>query len=276
MSPTIHNAEADNLLKEIYAILKEPKALELTDREKLEKRLKKVIDLRWEDSNIFESYFNEFSTVLGAMTRMDFTKRMTETDDPDSFLNLIATSFNRINERLEQNFVGMEFVPELMDSIRVKNRIVIVSSDKLTINRAFANIEDLDLNVKGLDRQPLAWVVSQKVLTFLMAEEGSYYEYTGELSHAVFPTLENRKAHFSVRNGKHIVVTITLYPDNVIEENKDRMLQLIRGLNQHFQTHPETVKSILGLAYSLELKNIVEQLLPYINSKFPPQQKPLF
>lgn len=274
MSLTIPNSEADLLLNEIYKIIQNPKKLE-TDREILEKRLKKVIDLRWEDSNVFESYFAELNRVLGAMSQMDFTQRMQETDDPESLLNLIAVSFNRINDRLEENYVGMEFIPELMDSIKVNNRIVLVSSDKLTINRGFANIEDLNVNIKGLINQPVSWVISQRVLTFLIAEEGSYYEYTGELSAAVFPTLENRKAHFSVKNGKHLIVTITLYPDNVIEENKDRLLQLVRGLNQHFENHPEAVKSLHGLAYSLELKSLADQLLPYINKKFPPQQKPL-
>lgn len=110
---------------------------------------------------------------------------------------------------------------------------------------------------------------------FLFAEDGSSYEYTGELSAALFPTLKNRKAHFSVRNGKQLVVTITLYPDNVIEENKDRILKLIRGLDQHFKTHPKAIKSISGFAYSLELNSLANQLLPHIDKKFPPQSKPL-
>ena len=275
MNLTIPSSEADQLLEEIYSLLKEPRKLELSDREKLEKRLKKVIDLRWEDSNLFESYFTELNMVLGAMSNMDFTKRMKENDDPESFLNLISVSFNRINDRLEENFIGMDFIPDLIDTIKVKNRIVIVSSDKVKINRAFANIEGLDLNTKGLVQQPINWIVSDKVLMFLFAENGSSYEYTGELSAAIFPTLENRKAHFSVRNGKQLIVTITLYPDNVIEENKERILRLIRGLNQHFKTHPKAVKSISGFAYSLELNTLANQLLPYIDKKFPPQSKPL-
>lgn len=274
MNLTIQNSEADSLLQEIYTILKEPRILELSDRERLEQRLKKVIDLRWVDNNLFESYFIELNTVLGAMSQMDFTKRMTETDDPESLLNLIATSFNRINERMEKNYVGIDFVPELMDSVRVQNRIVIVSSDKETINRAFTSLEDVELNLKGLRNIELTNVISKKVLDFLTVEEDSYYEYSGELAEDFLPELEDRKVHFSIRNGKRLVITITFYPDNVLEENKDRMLQLIRGLNRHFDKHPETVKSILGLAYSLELKSIVNELLPYIDAKFPVQTKP--
>ena len=245
MNLTPPSTEADELLKEIYSILQDSIELKTTDRQKLEARLKKVIDLRWEDSNLFESYFSELNNVLGAMSQMDFTKRMKETDDPDSLLNLISVSFNRINDRLEESYVGMNFIPELMDSVRIKNRIVIVSSNKVKIDRAFANIEGLDVNIKGLVDQPVSWVVKEKILSFLYSEDDSYYEYTGQLSPAVFPTLENRKAHFSVKNGKnHLVATITLYPDNVIEENKDRILKLIRGISRHFENHPESVKSI--------------------------------
>ena len=275
MNLTIQNSEADQLLEEIYSLLKEPRKLELSDREKLEQRLKKVIDLRWEDSNLFESYFMELNMVLGAMANMDFSKRMTENDDPNSFLNLISVSFNQINNRLEDSFVGMDIVPDLMNSIKVENRIVLISSDKEKINRVFSSIDDFDLDTKELTHRPINSIVSDKVLSFLLAENGTSYEFTGDLSSTVFPLLENRRAHFNLQNGKQLIVTITLYPDNVIEENKGRILRLIRGLNEHFKTHPQAIKSISGLAYSIELNSLANELLTHIDKKFPPKSKPI-
>lgn len=276
MNLTIPNSKADQLLEEIYSILKNPKELEKTDREKLEERLKEVISLRWEDSNLFESYFSELNQVLEAMARLDFTKRMVETDDSNSLLNLISVSFNRINDRLEEKYVGMDFIPELMESVRVKNRIIVVSSDKEVVSRAFANLESQEVNVKGLIDQPLNWVVKEEVLNLLRGGNYSYFEYDGELSPSLFPNLKNRKAHFSVKNGKeYLVATITAYPDNVIEENKDRILTLLRDIDRHFDKYPETVKSVSGYANAFELRMLVAELMPYIYDKFPPQDKPV-
>ncbi|MFT5778685.1 MAG: hypothetical protein ACI837_001641 [Crocinitomicaceae bacterium] len=259
-------SEAETLLQEVYQILQDSNDLN-SSRNDLEKRLKKAIDLTWRDSNSFESYFEEFNRVIESMIQLNFDERLLESDDPNSLLNFVAKGINSANERLKAQYLDKDTLPEILTSLKVENRIVIISKDKATISQIASNFDGVDTKTNPLIEAPVSRIVKKEILKLLLASGDSSYSYSGQLSKTVFPEIKDRKVNFSIANGKYLTITLTFYPDSIIEENRERTLKLLYSLKTHFENHPQAIKTLSGYFYNREIRSLCHDLKDYFDSK---------
>lgn len=266
MGLILNDDHAEKLLKEVYQIVNNPKSDLNSSREMLESRLKQVIDLSWKSDNSFNAYYNEFSKVISAMYQLDFSQRLTENDDKESFLNFIAKTMNLVCEKLGEEYLGIDHIKNVMDALKVKNRMVILSRDKKTISAAFSNVTR-SFNPDALLFKPLNTVIDQATLDDVVEEEKRQTEYECTLDKPYFNKYKRRNVHIRIVNKDIMAITFTFSPeDSSLIENKGRILDLIRSMKEQYDdeaSHSQTVNDIVRKAEVMslyeDLKDLIEK-----------------
>lgn len=255
------------LLQEAYDLIRGVEDLN-TAREKLELQLKKAIDLSWKDGNLFEAYFEEFSEFISGMHQMDFSKRLYTNDDKESFLNFIAHSLNSVNEELEEKALNVDIMPEVLNSLKVNNRIVLVSKDMQIVSNTFTNVKTLQNGILCLKGELLANVIGRKTLNKAISNEHKSYCIEQELRHPVFADLSDKEALLEITNMReYSILTITLYPENRLIRQLPRILEIISMFKEQYEDNPKIPEALFGTIISLEVNSIYNDLKAYLQKE---------
>ena len=256
--------ELELIIKEVYEIINNQ--ADLNDhRSILEAKLKKAIDLNWSDGNIFETYFADFAEVINGMYQLDFSKRLKESDDKDSFLNMIAQSLNLVNQRLQSRYLSATAVPSILESLNAHDRVVFVSTDKRTIANAFTSIEEKRGQCPELVGVKISQLFDKSILAHIADPNIKSIEIEKtSFTHPFFDTLETKGSLINIIKDEAVTISVTFNPEAQLLRYIPRILRFIEMLKHHFDDNPHSITSLFGNVYSLEINLLYHDLLKAI------------
>ncbi len=253
--------ELELIIKEVYEIINNQ--TDLNDhRAILEAKLKKAIDLNWSDGNIFETYFSDFAEVINSMYQLDFSKRLKESDDKDSFLNMIAQSLNLVNQRLQSRYLSNSAVPSILESLQAQDRVVFVSSDYRTVSNAWTSIEEKHGQTAEIVGLRLSQLFDKSVLAHIANPDVRSIEIQkSDFTHPFFDTLETKDCLINIVKNEVVTISVTFNPEAQLLRHIPRILRFIEMLKHHFDDNPHTITSLFGNVYSIEINMLYHDLI---------------
>lgn len=217
-----------------------------------------TFDLSWNDSNLFDHYFSKFSEVIEAMCKLNFSKRLHETNDKNSLLNFIAQSLNAVNEELEGKYIGGHLMPKILDLLDKKNRIVLLSKDKEMVSHYFDTINggiQQDFNFVG---QNLNVFFETDKLYELKEDES--LKFNANLKHKLIPLQLKGNAEFELTLIQdYLIVTIDTSHEERLRSQMPRILCLLSCVKSQYEDNPHLADSILGKTVITELDIIFSE-----------------
>ena len=205
-------------------------------------------------------YFEAFSDMAEAMHQLDFSKRLAPSGDKNSFFNLVAEGLNLVNEELESKFLAHEIIPQIMESLRNKNRIVFLAKKNHVIAHAFSSI--------GVGRlKPQKWVGLN--LTDFVGEKvelnGTINNEKVELTQDFIPEYLRGEAEFSLKQfGAYSILTISVFSEHNLSEQMPRILTFISSLKSQFDDNPTLSQTIVGAWVYNEVNELYKELEAFI------------
>ena len=165
-------------------------------------------------------------------------------------------------------YLGKDTISQLLKTLGVKNRIILFSHDNTTISQAYSSFnKDFDNSFIGLKIDQIINFDWKKEIT-----DSNKIEGTGQLNELLLLNLKKNEAHFVIEKfDKYTMVTITMYPENRLEIQIPRILQLLTFLKTYYTDNSILPSTVMGNTISLEVNNIYNELLDYMENQQPNQ-----
>lgn len=136
------------------------------------KAIKKIINLQLNEVDVINR-FDEFSDTVIAIAKMDFSKRMSFSNDKD-FFGHIAISLNMLSEELQFTAVPVNYLDDLLEALP---QAAVVTDEKNRIRSMNLAFEELSgYEKKDLIHQPLSDLIGINLTDQNMNEGLSYFK----------------------------------------------------------------------------------------------------
>lgn len=133
----------NKLLDEAYDILKKSEEFSPEQRAKLASIFNQIAS--WTGNhNPEEQYYEDFQNTILAMTQLNFTQRLALTSNIKSIQNFFSVAINTLNEKLQDKVVSNSLLSNLLDTLSIKDTLVIGTDKNGVIN--FSKIAQKDIS----------------------------------------------------------------------------------------------------------------------------------
>lgn len=234
--------------------------------DKLERKLNKSINLAWKNNSEFEEYYTNFYEVMRSMYKLDFSKRLYESDRKDSFVNVIAKSINTLNDELASQFISENTVLSLLKMMGVNDKIILFSNDKETITHVFSTVKtisDLQGELVGLD---LKSILSGERINELNINNS--ITFCAKLPFQVLPFEIRYEVEYNINKfPDSIIIVISLDLNRQFNEHAERIVAFIDCIKSQYDDNPALSNSVMGSMIAIEANEIYRDLADFIKIK---------
>ena len=228
----------------------------------VENKLTRQIDMTWTESNAFEEYYSQFFNVVTAMSKLDFSQRLYESDKKDSFLDFVAKGINTVNDELQTKITSVEVLPKILDGLSRSNTLIILSRDGKTIHQSFSSVNRLIFNPTELSGKELSQMFSQDVIDRIFLN--NKLEEMVNLNYDLIPISFHGKCNLIVeRLPNQYYLEIQLEQENRFELQLPRIMSLLSCIQTQLQDNPQLMSTILGRSILLETESILNEMKKY-------------